>query len=83
MQAYNIQDEKVLISVDKGWEAIEVKNFLVKQSEVDFVTYNSQKYYPEGRSDPDRDKPKPHVQPPKDKKKKNKKKKKEPATADL
>jgi hypothetical protein len=37
--------------VDNAADSLDVKDFLLEQPEVDFVTLNSQKYYPPGRAD--------------------------------
>jgi hypothetical protein len=48
-QVYNIQDGKILVSVDGAADSFDVKDFLLEQPEVDFVTLNSQKYSRPGK----------------------------------
>ena len=43
---YNIEARKVLVTVQRGWEGNDVKEFLLEQPETEFVTFNSQQYYP-------------------------------------
>jgi hypothetical protein len=48
--AFNIEHNKVLFTVQKGHEAGNVKEFLLEQPETDFVTLNSMKFFPRGRN---------------------------------
>lgn len=49
-QVYNVQDGKVLFTVDSNSDSWDLKDFLLEQPEVDFVTLNSQKFYPPGKA---------------------------------
>uniref|UniRef100_A0A7S2RHB1 Mesoderm development candidate 2 n=1 Tax=Rhizochromulina marina TaxID=1034831 RepID=A0A7S2RHB1_9STRA len=45
---FNIENDKVLCSMQKGWDGIQVKEFLLTQSQVAKVTWDNQDYVPEG-----------------------------------
>ena len=68
--AYDIEWDTVLMTLQRGWNAMQLKNFLLKQPEVWQVTWNQQKFTPDGIAPP------PEPPSPKKKKKKMKKKKK-------
>lgn len=68
--AYDIEWDTVLMTLQRGWNAMQLKNFLLKQPEVWQVTWNQQKFTPDGIEPP------PEPPSPKKKKKKATKKKK-------
>mmetsp|Transcript_68901 Transcript_68901/g.138529 ORF Transcript_68901/g.138529 Transcript_68901/m.138529 type:complete len:207 (+) Transcript_68901:116-736(+) len=43
---YNIEENRMLASLQKGWDSTEVKNFLLDQKEVAKVTWDSVDYFP-------------------------------------
>ena len=38
---YNIDGDRLLVSVQKGWNGEDVKNFFLTRTEVDMVTWNN------------------------------------------
>ena len=46
VQVYNVEDDKFLISLKKGWDGHQAKDFLLQQPEVGKVTWDSHEYTP-------------------------------------
>ena len=46
MQVYNVEDNKFLISLKKGWDGHQAKDFLLQQPEVAKVTWDNHEYRP-------------------------------------
>jgi len=51
VSVYNMGEgyKKILVKVEKGWRAHEVKSFVLSQPEVLSLTWNEKEYYPEGK----------------------------------
>ena len=49
---YNIEENRMLVSLQKGWDSNDVKDFLLEQKEVAKVTWDSIDYTPD---DPEKD----------------------------
>ena len=47
VQVYNVEESKFLISLKKGWDGHQAKEFLLQRPEVAKVTWDSHEYAPE------------------------------------